>query len=78
MNPFQIPVGKLLTRRELSSVERRLEEIDRLLEFLDPSNAIESKRIDLLKYELSYYIEVLEVSHKKARIKESGLRLVHP
>jgi hypothetical protein len=69
-------MGRILTNKEVAVIERRVDEINTRAEFLDPSNPSESRTLDQDHAELLELLQILECSYKRARIKESGLRLV--
>lgn len=53
-------MGQELTTQELLDIEQHIDEIDRALEILDPSNAIEAQEIEAKTYILESYVALLE------------------
>lgn len=65
---------KVLTKGELHKIEKRVEELENIIELCDPG-----RDDDILansESELDEIVNVLEKSYKAARIKEVGLRLI--
>lgn len=63
-----------LTQPELNKINRRIDEINDLL---DMCGTNDDDVADNLCFELDQLIERLEFSHRRARIRESGLQVVH-
>lgn len=66
----------ILTNLQLHQIEQEIEKISVLREGLDPEvleDAYEIARYDEI---LDHYENLLKYSYKKARVNESGLRLV--
>lgn len=70
---IRIPLMReALSISELSEIEHRIEQIDRELDMLDPSNVLESQQIELRLHTLNGFIKQLE----QARSSKPLLRLV--
>jgi hypothetical protein len=67
---------RILSKKEIQSIERKIDEINAHAELLDPSNPIESEQLYFYDQKLARYLETLELSYRIARIKESGLSIV--
>ena len=63
--------AKILTNGELWQLERRIDEINAIVDATDEQDILEN-----LERELEYIIQKIERSYIKAKIKESGLRLI--
>lgn len=64
-----------MTARELGKINRRIKEIDKVMDLCD--ERFDSDFIGAFEIELEQLVLVLETSLKKAKIHKSGLRLVH-
>jgi len=69
-------MGQGLTKQQLKQIEAEIDEINARAEILDPANPNDSEILFFDDLKLNEHIAVLESSHRKARINESGLRLV--
>ncbi len=69
-------MAQALNQIQLKKIEQEIDEIVARAESLDPSNPHESEILYFDDLKLNEHIVVLEGSYRKARINESGLRLV--
>lgn len=67
---------KILSKYELKVIESKIDEISKRAEILDSTNSFEARILDADDAALDYYLSVLERSYRKARIEESGFKLV--
>ncbi|KYG65584.1 hypothetical protein AZI86_00445 [Bdellovibrio bacteriovorus] len=66
----------ILTNFELHQIERKIEEIFAVLDDLDPEVLEHADKLARHHEILDHYESLLKLSYKKARITESGLKLV--
>lgn len=66
----------ILTNIELHQIEQEIDKISTAFDVLDPEVFEDSQKIDRYEEILAHYESLLKGSHKKARISESGLKLV--
>lgn len=66
----------ILTNIEIHQIEQEIEKISNAFNGLDPELCGDAEEIARYNEVLAYYQDLLENSFKKARVFESGLRLV--
>jgi hypothetical protein len=69
-------MAEALSQIQLKEIEQEIDEIVARAEVLDPSNPHDSEILYFDDLKLDEHIAVLESSYRKARINESGLRVV--
>lgn len=67
---------EILTNIELHQIEQEIDKISSLADSLNPDVFEDSQKLARFDEILDYYSDLLQTSHKKARIFESNLRLV--
>ena len=65
-----------LTKKQLQSIEREIDEINAKAALLNPADPSESEQLFLYDLELDRHLEKLESFYRKARINEIGLFVV--
>jgi hypothetical protein len=73
---FQIKKGDILTKGDLYIMNQATDQILSEYDTLNPDSFDDSQKLDEYDYFLDYCEESLTDSLKKARIRESGLKLV--
>lgn len=68
--------GKILTEQELGDLEKQIDEIVARSEDLNPSISTDAEILYFDDLRLDEIITIIEHSRRKARIQESGLRLI--
>ena len=58
-----------LSKQEIAEIETHIDQIDRALDVLDPSNAIEAQEIERKAHVLRSYISLLESTPKKPTLR---------
>ncbi len=58
-----------LSIEQMLDIERHIEEIDRALDILDPSNSIEAQEIEVKKNLLRSYVNILEIQKVRPKMR---------